>query len=473
MNKTKKIAIYFLLGIILTFTALYAKKKRSETSTISKPMVFDSTECKLWVKNCIKQHPEILWLADKDVCKTEEGHATLEGSYSEQLFGQKYIEFDRTIMTIYCLKLILDGSDRAYEIFTADQNVNVKLSRKSFAALHLQAKHILESGFKGLSKLEIAQAIETALVLGDIGKSEKAREQFKPYGIGAFDHDDFHGEAMQVLQKHPQICPSFVKLPTAAKKLLIDTANLAHYGHITHLEGGREMFARLKKNSQILRNPIMLSFDLFVHTCDVTGALGHVNNKSSLVYTEHSHLAIQAMGSAVKVLLKPRSSEIDAYNAYLKIRASWLGLNFKDQSERILAKIGAMLRLFTVEEGTILKKAMLSLNYDISSKIFLALDIQEDLLNLRTPTYMPAVLVNLLNNHELGVSRKERLFQAIKIGLPFIAKVLEHHKNLALSGKINPKIPLCFNKAARVAKLSPSLLNGKFYIDQKGNVCIE
>jgi hypothetical protein len=317
----------------------------------------------------------------------------------------------------------------------------------------------------------MTQAMETALVMVDMGKSEGAGELFKPYGSAAPDHDDFHGEAMQVLSKHPGLCPSFARLPTQSKKLLIETANLAHYGHVTHLEGGIEMFRSLKNSDLLIKDPLMLSFDLFVHTCDVAGALGHVNNRSSVVYTELSHLAMQAMGKAVRVLSDPKNSEIDAYNAYLEVRASWLGLNAQDKSDRVLARIGAMLRLFTKDEGVVLRNAMLELDPAIRDRIAAQLDVQEnESFNLRTPTYMPAVLVNLSNHPDLGASNEARLANAMKIGLPFIARVLEKHKELVEKGAIDSDIPLCFNVIAAVAKASPEKLSGAFSIDQEGNV---
>ena len=117
----------------------------------------------------------------------------------------------------------------------------------------------------------------------------------KPYGAILPDPDDFYGEALKVLQTHPRLSSSFMKLPFSAKQLLGKVANLAHYGHVTHLEGGPSMFTKLKNSAVAAKDPTALSFDLFVHTCDVAGALGHVNNTSSIVYTEQTHLAMQAM----------------------------------------------------------------------------------------------------------------------------------------------------------------------------------
>ncbi len=472
VKKTGKIGLYLLLvGALLASIGLYANDDQSVSVKSLKPAIFSPVEGMQWVEQCVEQHPEILWLADSNVRKTEEGLATLQGAYSEQLFGQKYIEFDRTIMTIHCLKLILDGSDKAYLTFTASQPNDAKLSRESFQTLHLQGQKLLRSKWEGLSELQMAQAMETALVLGDIGKSEKARELFQPHGsIRAPDHDDFYGEAIQVILQHQQLCLSFSRLPSSAKKLLSEVANLAHYGHITHLEGGLGMFSKLKESGVASKNPIALSFDLFVHTCDVAGALGHVNNQSSLTYTEPAHQAMQAMGDAVRVLSNPLKTELDAYNSYLSVRASWLGLDSSDSADRILARIGAMLRLFTLEDGVVLRKAIHKLDSSIRNRIAAQLDVQPQDRLSRTPTYMPAVLVNLSNNPELGKTKEERLSKAISVGLPFIVQVLERHKKMLLKNEIDSNIPLNFNKMAGVAKASPLSLNGAFYIDQDGSV---
>ncbi|KAF3362561.1 hypothetical protein PHSC3_000799 [Chlamydiales bacterium STE3] len=423
-----------------------------------------------WVKKCVLQYPEIHWLANVEVRKTEEGQATAQSPYSEQLFGQKFVEFDRTIMTLRCLQLVLDGSEKAYQEFTESQPKNVRLSRESFDQLHSQGIYLTKAQYEGISELEIIQAMEASLVLGDIGKSEKAREIFKLYGASAPDHDDFHEEVMHILERHPHLCPTFNRLVPPAKKLLIQTANLAHYGHVTHLEGGPSMFSKLKQSVLSSKSPFALDFDLFVHKCDVAGALGHVNNHSSLVYTELTHRAMQAVGQACHVLTHFEKTEMDAYNAYLAIRANWLGLDANDRAERVLTRIGAMLRLFNSDEGLFLKNSLLKLDSDQRAQIIAQLETNEGEELERTPTYMPAVLVNLSNNPLLGVSREERIAQTIAIGLPFLAKVLAKHRHSLAVKKADPHIPLNFNKVAFAAKEDPKMLLEEFTIDADGNV---
>jgi hypothetical protein len=164
------------------------------------------------------------------------------------------------------------------------------------------------------------------------------------------------------------------------------------------------MFTKLKQSGIASNDPTALSFDLFVHTCDVAGALGHVNNQSSLVYIEDTHHAMQAMGVAVRIFSNPNKREWDAYNYYLGVRASWLGLSPQDKSDRVLARVGAMLRLFTLEDGTLLRKAVLEIDQGLQDRISVQLDAKQEDLSSKTPTYMPALLVNLSNNQHLQQS---------------------------------------------------------------------
>ncbi len=437
-------------------------------------VVLAKSEGREWVEQCLEEHPEIVWLADEKVRKTEEGDATCPNIYSELMFGKKFIEFDRTLLSLHSLKLILDGSDHAYQRFSAAQESSVRLKVESFRELHAQGKGLLQSRWHGLSEIDMARAMTTALVLGDMGKSAQARQVFHTYGIHAPDHDDFFGEAMQILNHYPQLSPSFSQLNATAQTLLIKVANLAHYGHITHLEGGPAMFQHLKQ-SQIPRcDPIALEFDLFMHKPDIAGALGHVNSNSSLVYTESIHRTTQAMDEAVRLLSDLKKGEFDAYDAYLKTRATWLGLDPNDKVDRVLARMGAQLRLFDVEEGRILKKTIFKLDKNDYERILTQFDIETISPEERTPTYIPALLVNLLNHNHLGPSKEQRLSQAITIGFPFISQVLQQHRDRLKNHLANPLIPLNFNSVAKVAKMNPILLiSNDFDIDQEGTVLLK
>jgi hypothetical protein len=466
MRSKFKVSIVLAAAAVASFY-LYANQSCSCHETPI-ALVLSPFEGVAWVENYVQHYPEILWLADDQVRKTEEGTATTNALYSEVLFGKRFIEFDRTMMTLRCLRLVLDGSDTAYEQFTAAQPADVKLSRDSFAAFHAEGFTLLHSAWHGLSSQQMAQAMETALILGDIGKSEKARAQFANYNIKAPDHDDFHEAAMEVLRHNPNLSPSFARLSPEAKELLLKTANLAHYGHITHLEGTASMFSKLKTTNIAAEDALALQFSLFVHTCDVAGALGHVDRYSSLMYIEPTHRAITAMKTAVAVLSDPEKSEQNAYDAYLATRASWLGLGSSSRIDRVLARIGAMTRLLTPEEGAWIQQAIHQLSPADQQMIVEQFDVQKQDALARTPTYIPALLINLMNNVNLAASREERLKKAITLGLPMVAKVLQK-QSLQMA---NSDIPLNFNKAAGLAKNDPSALVGEFMVEPDGIVVV-
>lgn len=456
---------FFYLIVLLVPLSVLASEKRESTVSLSK------LKGQQWAQCCVNLYPEILWLASSEVKKTEEGRASAKESFSEMLFGSKFIEFDRTLMTLRSLKLILEGSKAAYLEFTACQPEEMKLTKNSFNVLHQQGQKLLTSHWKGMSELEMIQALEAALILGDMGKSQKARNLFAPYDVNDPDHDDFYGSAMNVLAKHPDIAPSFSKLSPRGKQLLCKVANLAHYGHITHLEGGLNMFNHLEKSRIPVEDPTALAFDYFVHICDVAGAFGHISQKGSLAYTELTFKALQATYESVCILCNPQKTAKDAYVFYLNKRAGWLNLNANNKGDCVLARVGAMLRLFTPEEGTILKRAIAQLSPEELEKIISQFDVQDKVSQGRTPTYMPAVLLNLMNNDSLGSSKEERLMKAVTIGLPFLSKVLEKHTQLICEGKANASIPLNFCLVAKFAKEMPlHLIEGSFDVDVEGNV---
>lgn len=87
---------------------------------------------------------------------------------------------------------------------------------------------------------------------------------------------------------------------------------------------------------------------------------------------------------------------------------------------------------------------------------------------------MPAVLVNLSNNKDLGATSTERLSQAVIYGLPFIARVLEQHQQQILQYQANPEVPLNFNPVAGIAKTTPQLLErSTFQIHSDGTVTLQ
>jgi hypothetical protein len=233
------------------------------------------------------------------------------------------------------------------------------------------------------------------------------------------------------------------------------------------------MFTKIKESRIAAKDPTALAFDLFVHACQVAGAGDPLSNFSYFSYTESTHLAMQAMRKAVFLLSNSKRSERDAYEAYLQTRASWLGLDVSDRSDRVLARVGTMLSLFTQQEGTILFNAMSQINAEMRGRIARQFNAKKQEPMPRTPINMVAVLKNLINNPKLGETPEERISNAVKVGLPFLTRVLETHEQLLINHQIDPNIPLNFNRMATIAQTSPESLADAFLIDLQGNVLPE
>lgn len=228
------------------------------------------------------------------------------------------------------------------------------------------------------------------------------------------------------------------------------------------------MFTALCQNRV---TPTALLFAELVHICDVAGARGHMNKTSSLVYNELTHKGMEATIKAASLLTDRTKGEKEAYDTCLSIRAGYLGLDPTQKSDRALTRMGAMIRLFTPEEGRILKEALAELRQETALEIMTQIDIETGREFGRTPTYGPAVLVNLAENPALGRDKEERLKAAVRIGLPFLAAALKEQRRRLESHEADPSIPLNFNQAAAVARSSPELLiSCSFTIDEKGNL---
>ncbi len=414
-----------------------------------------------WVNKKIQQYPELLWLADNTVRKTQQDVETKTGeSPSEILWGQKYAEFDRSILSLMVLAWVNEGSKEAYEALTKDQTPADKLSFESFLTLHKRYKKIITS-------LKDFQDFEISLILGDMGKSKIVRDQFLPLGVTAPDHDDFIREA---LQKDPTIFPSFSKLSPWTKKVLPQVSGLVHFGHVTHLEGGQEMLKPLKDSDIAKKNPKALEFDFLVHLADVAGSMGHVNPATSLVLIQDTYNALMAVDTALR-LLKDKPIE-GALKSYIDTRAQWLGVNAQESKGRTLTRLGAMLRLFGPANGKVLTEAFQKFTPEEQKAFTNELDPLSLDLPLITPTYIPAVLVNLSNNKTLGETKEARLQQSVELGIPFISVALKEYKKLLKDHAIeNPTAPLNFNDVARVAKETPEKLKDKkFTIDAENTV---
>lgn len=412
---------------------------------------------KEWVQQKRDIYPELEWLLDKSVQQTQEGKGEqVDRSWSKQLTGQHYPEFERTMLSMVCLYLILDGSSQAYERFTMLQSADDKLTQTSFKRLHDFALQVVHNDPERLHALEIN------LLLGDMGKTQQARLEAKNYGISEPDADIF---LKMCLEKAPAIFPTFMSLPPQMQEMIKTVTGLVHFGHVTHVEGGPEMLTPLKQAGIFQRNSRDFDFEILTHLCDVSAARGHEDNRGSKVLTENVFKALEAVKEALHQLA--HHDEKEALTHYLTTRAVWLGL--EGDEKFVLTRVGTMIRLYSLEEGVALKKAYAVLTEDQKATLKTQLDplvIRQE----RTATYIPALLVNFVSAQtKQGLSKLQAIEACVRKGVVFIADVLQLYRNGKANLPYNPELTLNFNKAAGQVRDNPNLLS-KFKIDPQGSM---
>lgn len=418
-----------------------------------------------WVATKIKKYPELQWLLDDNVQQTQEGKtAQFNHSWSWQLTGKHHPEFERTILSMVCLHLIADGSEEAYERFTCLQPPEDKLAKASFKRLHEFADNVLNKD------PQLLQTIEANLLLGDLGKTQVARQKAGPFNISDPDHDRFLAAC---IKKRPHIFPTFQTLTPEIQSKIKNMTGLVHFGHVTHVEGGPSMLRELKISGVLQNDPSAFDFEILTHLCDVSAARGHEDNRGSKVLTENTFSALENVKNTLHYLVS--HNEEEALRYYLLARAEGLGLHNMDQGPQfVLARLGSMMRLFSKEEGAALQEGYESLPQE--QKDFLTHELNPLITrNEMTPTYVPAVLVNLLSAYsKQGLSRTQAIRKCLQEGVPFLATVFHQYRNGKTEQPYTPTLTLNFNKVAGRLRDQPDLLkNATFLINEDGHVEIK
>ncbi len=412
-----------------------------------------------------KLYPEIAFLANNKTAATSEGTASNNDVNSWTYFlvkegllentTQKHVELERTLHSLVCFNLIVDGSKSAYNYWKQQQKLAI-LTVDSFNKLHNLVTHSVNTD-------EIFKVIEASLVYSDLGKSQEIKNLGIKEGLMIDDHDDF----MEALYNsdatiRKKIIPGFESFPHNIKQHIIklNASVPIHWGYVLQLEGGQDMFAKLLNGNTITAEFLKQNF--LINICDIAGALAHVMPLGSLTFNEHVWSAFQMVLETIEQFLTHRNPS-KAYLDLMHKKANYLGypLDNEDEKFAILTRIGFFLRLYTQEDGALLKKysdiIYLPKEYSLVKKCF---GINSGINTWKHhPTYMPAVLLNLFNSTSEISDKYKRALN----GFVVLAKIIDEYQKLEYN---NSESPLCFNKLADQAKFNPELFAETFEISQ-------
>lgn len=423
-----------------------------------------------WVKTLLRDVPELNWYANDQVrCNYDIRPNQPPFCWSKTIFGHHYPEFDRAVLSVWCLRAFYDGSKESWRHFINPQPAKNALKWETFQEIHHELIKFVEN-HPWMSKEQVLQSMEVYLILADAGKTPYAQKRAREYRVFIRDTKDFF---QKTLERCPNLYPSLKKLSYPCVELLRRTAYPINLNRMRHLEGHAGMIRRLIDSKLLQNEPLDFEFLYLVDLCDSAAFLGQKTVDGSLFLTESMYLVnCQAKNACLQTR---ETDEYSAYMSYLAQRGQLFNFDIESKQERVLTRIAAMLRLNEPSQGPMLKKAFAKLNVVQQALILSQLDIRRNHDPLRrTPGYIPALLNNLLENEKLGTTFQERLDKTLVLGLPFVAQVLKKHRHSLSMARSDSHIPLNLNDLALKVIENPYILNHvRFRIAENNTVHIE
>lgn len=367
------------------------------------------------------EYPEMKWLTGQVNATPERGDgSSTAGFVSERLFqGNKHVEFDRTALGIMTFLWVLKGD---YKSFTACQPEKARLKEGSFMELQSYTRRILQSAPEAFDSLIVYMlafdALTTYTVVNDMGKVVSMVDFLvKQAGMDSVDHDKILYDLLSI---HPQVSPSFNRLPDRYKTLILNglkaVFNMGQFMQAENVPASLTGLIGLDKAS--------LDFYLLHFVYDLAGAAGQVRQDGSVVLTEDNFQAFKAASAALDGLNKGDSLET-VYNNYLKIRAERLGLDIGNPTESAVTRACCMFRIFNRPEASEVLEVFRSLPENIR------LILERELVRNGTsdgwailPYYGPAFLTNLRTAYA-KMQNPEPLKTAARTGLETLARVFQ------------------------------------------------
>lgn len=343
----------------------------------------------------------------------------------------------RIFARLNCLHLLRQG-EKSYDAFIEAQS-QPKLEPSEFARLSALIGDLVPIEYE---MLWVATTV--AMSVTATQKAEEILNKKLP-----FDAVNFLAIAMtQCPDIYPAVKKLFLKYSGATVEIstgfsaMFDTGQLRH---MMYAEGLSNMFAKLKFKIESGSWKIRLYNLWFVYwLIDIAGFRGHVSLLGSC-YLNHN--TFQALMSLKSVLdhFQITPDPIAALKEYLNSRAAMIELSkaIEETPRLILARIAAMLRLFSPVEGAQLQSGLSALEAKLDATAYHDLIAAYNPLiesDEPTPTFGPALFGSLIN--KCGISG------AIEYGLPVYAMILQRYRTLRANGELPRDLPLNLNSLA-------------------------
>ena len=315
-----------------------------------------------------------------------------------------FVEVPRCLSRFYCYDLLKKGA-HTYSDFVANQannpSHNAPLTQAQYADLCQE--------FKNIDQL-IDDCHRVATIVSSIPLNEKVKRIADGVlGKNNWSNDStlFLADVFKDVNKAQQIYPVVKMLfdkylhPDAQARirtnLQIVFSSERHYRHQLYTEGDESMFKNFIDDIKSKR----FTHENFLFwrrhwKINITGFLGMLNPKGALYLTSNTYKGMKALDNVHEQMQKGEHSDKALLRNYLIARAKLLGIDhlpLREEEILFLAHLGAMLRLFSPEEGAMLVMGYQKIPADIRHKSIENYFHNPDQ-NRLAPRFAPALFVN-------------------------------------------------------------------------------
>ena len=304
--------------------------------------------------------------------KTRGGFGEFFLTPSQLLFNADFPEINRSVVGVLALKWLVSDN---YEAFTSSQSSEVRLSRKSFAALR-------EMFLEGLKSSGDVYALIVATIVNDLGKDPSLMEEIRPDLPPDQKHPN-HDQVVYLAAKVGRV-PLISEFPplSSCRESLIKGLSLGASLNIAQLAQGENVPASLAATSNLRNDLHAFTLKFFEIVLDVAGAQGHNDARCAVAFTEPTYCSYVAVRAALVGLVERDDSLRQAYDQILVQRATVLrragfspNLDVAIPAQRALLRILCMGRATNSKQATLIHKAFSALSPSIRDELVNGLSV--------------------------------------------------------------------------------------------------
>lgn len=337
-----------------------------------------------FLKALVKQYPEAELLAGEAENSPEGNQYLKESAIAYQVFDETIdvhetaIEADRTFLGLKLFKAA----------YNKDQSKFPHLSDINWQKLVELTHDIVASP----QDLEI---MLYALVAQDIGKTKALSEHYKDvFGFEAEDHDKL---LFEFTRDKPDCFAGFLTLSPDNQKAYL--AGLESDMNLGQFVQGESLPCNIEKMLCVTEDRAK-RIRLLTELYDFAGVTGHIVHDISLLLNDENY---HAYNTVIQIMLDSRQKPVEAYSSYMRERLKSVELSADHPTWLPLARIVALSRSFSKEQGKIIKRVFDGLDKtqrDILIKEMSVMGIIEDEPPAILIYYAPALISNMIRKYQ-------------------------------------------------------------------------